>query len=255
MKIYDGQTFTTPLDLRGVENVLFTRCEFTGDTGDKEGMLEIRGCANMTIDYCYFHDLVGRGNGIVLGSTGGGSINTRIRRSLFENLPGNAIIPKVGNYGTWIDYNTIRNAGDDDRHHGIYMQAPDGLIEHNDIEGSKGNGISIRSSGIVRSNRIAGTAKSAIRYFSDGMPGPSNELIIEKNYCNGSGEGYAVISLLESVGVGQLVEKYIIRHNTLMPYNEKPFDMSQAFKSKTVEYYGNKIGTRQAVRCDGGMDG
>ncbi len=101
--------------------------------------------------------------------------------------------------------------------HGIYVQAQDFLIEDNTvINATDGNGISVRSSGVVRNNTVNGTAKSGISYYADHMRGPSNQLLIEDNMISNVGQksSRTGIDLLEIPNRRYAVRNYIIRDNS-----------------------------------------
>ena len=107
----------------------------------------------------------------------------------------------VDHHNLVIKENVIFDNGTNDHEHNIYVQVADSLIENNTMYNSSGNGISIRSTGVVRNNVIWNSAKSCIRYFNDHAPGPPDTLIIENNYCQLSDSGLngsPAISLLQS---------------------------------------------------------
>lgn len=188
-----------------------------------------RNYAKLWIEYSTFHDIVG--SAIVLRSTGGGT-GARIRYSRFFNVSGNGVIAKAGNHNVEIYWNIFDNVGSTDKLHPIYVIAPDALIEYNKITGTRGDGVTMRSSGIVRNNQIRGTGKSAIKYFSDGVPGLSDTVIFENNDCGGSGLGHAVIAL--QAGGGQIVSRYVLKGNH-MPYAPLPYSFGTEFSNKLIE--------------------
>ncbi len=136
----------------------------------------------------------------------------------------------VDHPGVQIIGNTIENTGLNLTHglHGIYLQSTDFLIEGNTIlDTNAGNGISVRSSGIVRDNVVIDVVREesnggyGIAYFSDHASGPSDTLIIEGNVIDGTsiiGPNGTAIKLLgpagsEPLGSAGRVSTFIIRDN------------------------------------------
>ncbi len=126
--------------------------------------------------------------------------------------------------------NTIDNTGLDATHglHGIYVQSSDALIEGNRVlRTNAGNGISVRSSGVVRGNLVVGVVReesdggAGIAYYSDHAAGPSGVLVIEGNVIDGSsitGPNGTSIRLLgparsEPLGPAGRVRRFVIRDN------------------------------------------
>jgi len=190
------------------------------------------------------------GHGIVLRSTGSTS-NVTIDNNKIYNILDTGILPKaeiskgVVHSNLVIKNNEIYNVGGNDKDHGIYIYAGDALIQDNTIYNSAGNGISIRSSGTIRGNKIWDTQKSCIRYFNDHESGPSKILTIENNICDTTfGPDYPLISLRYSPDglMSYLVDDYIIRFNTLVSTSaSNPGIMVESgeFDSKNVRVYGN----------------
>lgn len=87
------------------------------------------------------------------------------------------------------------------------------------LNAADGNGISVRSSGVVRGNTVDGTAKSGIAYYADHMHGPSNTLIIEQNTLRNVGRdsGRCAIDLLSIPDRRLAVRKFVIRDNDIAP--------------------------------------
>ena len=232
--IIRDRVFTTMFQLADLRDVTLENCDFSGTFTD-EGALKIRGCHNIEIRYCRFHDLAT--SGIVIQSTSPSS-NISIHHNELWNIKGNGIITKLPNSFVTIFNNRITNVGANDRAHPIYCMTPGTLIEDNIISGTAGDGITIRTDGVIRGNRIWKSAKAAIRYFSDGRPGDLDSLVIEENYCVGSGAGYPVISLLWSPStVGQMLSRYRISCNTLT----STAATSPAFAVQSSQFAGKVI--------------
>ncbi len=136
----------------------------------------------------------------------------------------------VDHPGLRIVGNTIENTGLDLTHglHGIYVQSKDFLIEGNRVlDTNAGNGISVRSSGVVRENRVIDVVREesdggyGIAYYSDHAAGPSGTLEIVGNVIDGTtipGPNGTSIKLLgpawlEPLGAEGRVRRFIIADN------------------------------------------
>jgi len=123
------------------------------------------------------------------------------------------------------------------------MQSSDFFIAGNTVTGPRaGNGISVRSSGVVRCNNVPGTSsagKPAIRYFSDHPYGGSNELVIEYNTIESDTKGIDISPPVNSTGGSvpptHVVKSFIIRNNVInapteididSAYNNAPYSVS-----------------------------
>ncbi len=121
--------------------------------------------------------------------------------------------------------------------HPIYRQSSDFFIAGNTISGLReGNGISIRSSGVVRCNNVSGasiTERPAIRYFSDHAAGVSNELVIEYNTIESDTRGIhlypPVSSTSGSAPPTHVVKSFIIRNNVITAPTE--IDIDEAYNN------------------------
>ncbi len=188
----DGCTQTETLKISGSQwdNKTLKNCKIynTGNalTGG-EGIF-IENVQNLTIQNCEIYN-AGRA-GIRLGinlSTN----NVTLIGNTIHHIAGDGIsagqrhLIGVDHLNLKILNNTIYEtglAGDGGLLHGLYIQVSDFLIEGNSITNAHdGNGISVRSSGIIRKNIIAGAGEGAITYYSDHKRGPSNLLLIENN--------------------------------------------------------------------------
>lgn len=183
------------LTIEGPEwnDTLLLNCTIRGAKGDG---IRIRNVKNLTIQGCVIEDVSGRG--IALRSSGSTS-NVSLIGNKIENTGSDGISAAkrdakgVDHTGLVIGWNVLRNTGErghDGLQHGIYTQASDSVVVSNVIKADReGNGISIRSSGLVACNRIAGRSKDdkpGIRYFADHSAGPTRTLIIRDNVITGS---------------------------------------------------------------------
>jgi hypothetical protein len=245
--IIENQEFTETLNLdKGDDHTLIINAIFH-DIDDNA--INIRNVKDVYIKNCLIYDV--GGDGIALRSSGG-SQNVTIDGCTIYNTGRSGIIAKqrsdkgVNHTNLIIKNNTLYHNGETEHDHNVYVQATDSLIENNVMYGSSGNGISIRSSGIVRGNRIWDTQKSCIRYYNDHDPGPSNALYVENNICyqNIDGSSSAGINLTEAAPEYEswLVQNYYIRFNTVVLFTAKRYGFeveSTIFDPKHIELYGN----------------
>lgn len=244
---YLNKTFTTTVFAKTGD--VFSGCTFTGGNTTDEAILMIGSANNVTVTGCTFKNLLG--SGIAVRSSGSGCDNIQIINNRFENVVSQGVIAK-NNLGTRnntrvvISGNTFINCGQNTngKTHAIYAFAPDIQVISNFIDTTQGNGISIRTSGVVRYNTVRNALKSAIRYFSDQPTGASKNLYIEGNVLTGSGVGYPVVSLLDGgVTSSQMVTNYYIRNNTITGNADTPWFLveSASFDPKHIEVYDNRL--------------
>jgi len=203
-------------------NTLIRNCTFHDISTNA---LTIRSVENVLVENCRFEN-IGE-NAIHLSITGSGSKDVTLYNNTIVNCGGNGI---TGGQRYWRrldqeNYQVIGNhventglsAGSSGKLHGIYVQAQDFVIRDNTvINATDGNGISVRSSGLVRNNTVNGTAKSGIAYYADHMRGPSNQLLIEDNMVSNVGQktSRTGIDLLNIPKRRYAVRKYILRDNS-----------------------------------------
>ena len=185
-----GKHYKDTLVIEGAEwnDTLIYGCKISGAKGDG---IQIRNVSNVTIADCEITDV--KGTGIRIRSSGS-TEDVRILNNHIENVGENGISTakrvkqKVDHIGVVIAGNEVIDSGKlgrVGRTHGIYTQNSDVVIFNNRIAGRRdGNGISIRSSGLVSCNMISGSSKRSkpgIRYFADNYTGPTRQLIITDN--------------------------------------------------------------------------
>jgi hypothetical protein len=221
--VFENLDIEDPATLDGSKwnNTLIRNCTFHDISSNA---LTFRSCKNCRVENCRFEN-IGE-NAIHLSVTGTGSEDITLYNNTIINCGGNGITGgqryskrlDQKNYqviGNHVE-NTGLSAGTSGKLHGIYVQAQDPLIEDNTvINATDGNGISVRSSGVVRNNTVNGTAKSGIAYYADHMRGPSNQLLIEANMISNVGQksSRTGIDLLEIPNRRYAVRNYIIRDN------------------------------------------
>ena len=225
-RVISGEVYRQTLTIQGPEwnDTLIQGCTIKDIAGDG---IVVRDVKRLVISGCRIENV--SGSGIRLSSTGSSS---------GVILDGNEIV-SVGENGisaaqrsnNGIDHaalkvvnNKIINSGmrsSSGLAHGIYVQTQDFLIEGNLVSGQRdGNGISVRSSGAVRCNRVEGTStvkKPGIRYFSDHHTGPSKMLLIEKNNIASESVGIDLAPPVpkkdEPMSLDHVVKGFVIRDN------------------------------------------
>lgn len=245
MTIIRGQSFTTPQMYEGHNPLVILENEFTG-TYANEWALGIRNCSNVYIGHNKFHDL--QTAGIVLRSTGSNT-GVKIEHNEIWNTKGSGIrSERQNNKDVEITRNIIRNAGESDRTHAIYVQSPDVLVGWNYIYGTGGNGISIRSSGRLLENYINGAMKSCIRYFSDHEKGPSDKLSVIRNVCVGGGVDYPAISMLFSTEVRADSPDPLKRLLAIYEFTENVmFSKTETFRVQSPQFAGKSTGLKNNI--------
>ena len=201
--------------LRDVSNVMIENVTIRNVTGDGIKLSTLGSTSNVIL------------SGNTLTNIGGDGINAGQRLSAGVDHPGLQILNNT------ID-TTGLNSGTSGLLHGMYIQSSDFLIQGNRILNSTdGNGISVRSSGIIRDNYIETTRESGIAYFADNMKGPSDQLIIENNTINKTGNGTlkSDINLLyvPDGQSGAVVRNFIIQNNILSDDDGQPIDIAAGY--------------------------
>jgi len=253
--IIDNQDFTQPLELdAGDDNTLIINATFHDI--DNNGAILIRDVSNVYIKNCTIYNVK---DGVVLRSTGS-TQNVTIDGCTISNTSGSGILAKQ-NEAEGIDHanlviknNTLSDIGTTEFDHGIYVFSTDSLIENNTISGTTGNGISIRSSGIVRGNKVSNTYESCIKYYNNHAAGASNQLTVENNLCHlladGSGDPGISLSRDSQTPESWLVQNYTVRFNTVVLGTAKRYGFmvpKPEFDPKHIELYGNLFVNTQNI--------
>jgi parallel beta-helix repeat protein len=245
--VIENQDFTQPLQLEaGMDNTLILNATFHDIAGSA---LMLSNVSNIYIKNCTIYNVAE--DGIVLRSTGSAH-NVTIEGCIIYNTGRSGILAQPGEVedvehtNLVIKNNTLYDNGTTELDHGIDIFSTDSLVENNIVHGSSGNGISLRSSGIVRGNRVWDTQKSCIGYASGHAPGASNAMYIENNVCyqmsSGLGSPGIGLSQGEQTSTGGLVQDYHIRFNTVVLATADRFGFmveAPEFEPNQVAVYGN----------------
>ncbi|MEO1450666.1 MAG: right-handed parallel beta-helix repeat-containing protein, partial [Bacteroidota bacterium] len=245
-------------------NTLIKNCTIH-DTGNGNDGIFLRDVRNVRIENCTIYNIDGQG-GIRLSISGNGTDSVVIIQNTIFDVQENGInapqrsqnSPPLNQDHLQIIGNTIYNTGlgaDNGLHHAIYCQAADFLIKDNTIFGIRdGNGISVRSSGIISGNVVSGSSKaekSCIRYFSDHMTGNSDSLLIENNILWNNVPNGHVLDIFDhaplytnSNGDSHVVKRFNIRFNTAVSL------VTDAFALRISDDYESPTYT---LRADGNL--
>ncbi len=172
--------------LEGVKNLTIEDCVLKNF---KLSGVMLKGCESIKIKRCTIY---GNGErGIQLSSTGGNQDiliqDCEIYGVMIDGIySGDVKGQELQQPGLVISRNYIHHVSSNDtwagHFHGMYIQSPDAVIEDNLVtDVFDGNGISMRSSGVVRGNQIFRVGKGGIAYFNDHKSGPGQTLVIENN--------------------------------------------------------------------------
>ena len=227
------------------DNTLVRNCRIHDTPG---AAVFIRDATNVVIHNCEFWNTGTVDNSAIkMSAFGSGTRDVTIDGNHIHDVPIMGIWsgePPDNHVGLKVINNLIERTGlESSTAHPIYMQSSDFFIAGNTVSGPRaGNGISVRSSGVVRCNNVSGTStagKPAIRYFSDHPYGVSNELVIEYNTIDSDTRGIHLYPPVSSTGGSvpptHVVKSFIIRNNVInapteididSAYNNAPYSVS-----------------------------
>ena len=250
-KVIDGLEQTETLVIEGPEwdDVLVSNCLIQDVDGD--GII-IRNVSNLTIRGCTIQDA--SGNGIRLRSSGSTDGVHIIDNSILS--VGKNGISAAKRSETSVDHTAAVIMGNRiidsalaetrGRQHGIYSQVSDVRIIGNLVSGIRGgNGISVRSSGLVACNLVEGVSKNGkpgIRYYPDHTTGPSRTLEVRNNRILDAEVGIDLHAetMGKSINDSDLVRNFRIIDNILE--TEVPVRIHKRWQNSTFEVIvsGNK---------------
>jgi hypothetical protein len=225
------------------DNTLVKNCVIRGVDGDG---LVIRNVTDLVVTGCTIGDVTG--SGIRLSSSGGTSSVTLDGNSI-SNVGENGISAaqraeqNVDHKDLKLINNRIERTGTlftEGYTHGIYVQTTEFLIEGNVVAGPRdGNGISVRSSGVIRCNRVEGrsaSGKPAIRYYSDHVSGPGKTLVVEANTISSATVGIDLAAPVARKGMpfttDHVVSTFVIRDNRI----EAPSPFTSASRYRAAPF-------------------
>jgi len=208
-----------PVLVYGADDIIFRNCTFKNI---KKNGIQIGFSGNvnrLTIENCTFKEI-----GYNAIDSGEDAYKCIIKNCHFENVALSEIGDAMGQ-----------------PHHAIYWKGPEVLIEHNTfISGSqnKGNAISFRSSGIIRSNTIINAPKNGIQYYTDHPGGDS--VLIENNFIYNS--RFHAIGLTSNGNQSNHSKKAIISFNSCYQSEGAVLYASKEFENNmTVTISGNVL--------------
>ncbi|HEY5674998.1 MAG TPA: right-handed parallel beta-helix repeat-containing protein [Malonomonas sp.] len=145
-----------------------------------------------------------------------GAHDVQIRNNFFHDLVQTPIMVGEPNRGVQIIANRFVNVAlnrSGNKQHAIYLKGPGYLVEGNLIDGVvDGNGVSIRTAGIVRNNIVRNVNRDGIKYYSSSSQKGSGKLVVEGNLVTDCGHGGIVFAN----GKGVLIDSAVVRFNTLI---------------------------------------
>jgi len=222
------------------DNTLVRNCRIHDTPG---AAVFIRDADNVVIQHCEIWNTGNVDNSAIkMSAWGTGTKNVTIDGNYIHDVPNNGIWAgedvDVDHVGLKVINNLIERTGvgsSSGLDHPIYLQSSEFLIADNTILGPRdGNGISVRSSGVVRCNHVSGTSRSGkpgIKYFSDHPAGASNELVIEHNTVYSDTRGIQLAPPVNStrglVPPTHVVKSFIIRNNVIKAPTE--IDINSAY--------------------------
>lgn len=240
MTSFQQVTFTDRIRLEGHEydSLLIENCTFDG------GGLNLGDVDHVTIRGCTFKNI--NRNGLAIGFIGPCN-NIVVDGCTFADIGYNGVDSHEDAFNCTIRNCTFRRiAGSDigaamgQPHHGIYWKGKGVTIEDNRMEGEGqnfGNGISVRSSGLVRRNTIVGFPKNGIMYYAN-HPG-DDSLVIENNFL--ANNNYS-ITLGSSGNLSYHNKNVVIRFNSLIQEENYSVYVAKEYETTTnIDLYGNII--------------
>lgn len=242
----DAENATYGIRISGSNNVILSNITVHNA---KQAAIHVRSSTNVKILNSRIYD--SSQWGIQLSSVEG-SENTLIANNEIYDTIGDAIFAGQGNqnHNNLIIYNNyIHDIAQQPTYsglyHGMYIKSSGFRIENNRIINVKdGNGISIRSSGLVRNNTVDGTGKSGIRYYANAKRGVTNLLVIQDNYVRDVGRNLASKRYeIDIIGVppkyadlaGWTVENFILRNNDISNPDQIDVDADTHFQKVRIE--------------------
>ena len=260
--VFEDFDITEPVNIVGHQwdDTLLQNCRIH-DTGSF-GIL-LRDVDNVTIRNCEIHDIAESG---IRLSARGSTANVTIEGNSIHDVQGDGIrvaqrsAQGVDHEALRILGNTIRDTGlccNQGDYHGIYVQSQDFVIDGNLVlHAHDGDGISARSSGVIRNNVVGYVGKSAIAYYGDHRRGPSDRLLVENNIAFENGFygsiRRAAIHLLAIPNGSFAVRNYEVRFNTVVSRRDGYYALmvsdDHADSAYDVDVYANILANSASAR-------
>ena len=153
---------------------------------------------NVTIEDSKFSQIFSAGQSAAISVNGDQSANININDNHIYNTYGNGIVTKGTSDpanvhdapvpGLIVTNNLIHDTGltpaprSNSPTHGMYIKAQDAYVANNTVYNSfDGSGISIRSTAVVKNNKIWDTKGDALAFYQQKPPGSSKKSVIENN--------------------------------------------------------------------------
>ncbi|MBU2552536.1 MAG: right-handed parallel beta-helix repeat-containing protein [Proteobacteria bacterium] len=238
VRVIEGRTFTETLTLDGHQwDGAVIRNNVFNNIADKG--LHLSNVRGLSILDNRFTGI--KSNAIKLRSDKNqGTEDILIKGNLFKDIAATAILAGEPNVRLRIIGNRFENVAlitSGEKQHAMYLKGPEFLVEGNVISGViDANGISVRTSGVVRGNFIEKAAKDGIKYYSSSETKGSGRLVIEANVAVGNGHGGIALA----AGKGPLVDQVEIRFNTLAG-NGRGIWIYEDLDRVGISIYGNLI--------------
>ena len=234
---------------RFAQQSLVEGCRVSNVDGDG---IVIRNVRNLAIFDCQIQSV--EGTGIRLRSSDG-TADVWIIENRIEDTGKNGI-SVAKRFGDGVDHiglvivdNQVSDTGklsDEGLAHGIYAQSSDVIVFGNSVSGERdGNGISIRSSGLVACNNISGRSsdgKPGIRYFADHVSGPTRRLVIRENVIRDASPAIHLMQPSETIlrRPSGLVTEFVIANNRAASEDLVSIDeFWWGFGAFDLDVYGN----------------
>ena len=281
--VYDGQTFTNELVIDNKTDVLVINCRIQDVNGSQSALTVLNSKRVLILNNVVSgHRYQGHGSGIRIGTDGAPCEYVIVENNTISDGDGNGIstggassspVQKNPVPGLVIRDNLIHDVGKhhiSDVHspmHGMYVKATDPLVEGNVIYNCfDGSGLSIRSTGVYRNNRIWNVKGEGIAYWPQKDAGKSGKLIIENNVVyqddNYSGplDDRALLQLGLPYEKSVKFHDFTVRFNTLVAFGKARTNSSAMILRPAtyndIKAYGNVVvdlrpGVNRTVYIDG----
>jgi hypothetical protein len=241
------------LQLTGCSKIMVKNCSFENiaSPGDGGKVLWINNSTDVIVDHVTIKNHTSTGHPSAILMDGGSTKNITIQNCNISFVSGNGIASggtstvdvepgksthDVPNTGLKVLNNLIHDTGlspdmtNNSPKHGMYIKAQDCLVEGNIVyDCYDGQGLSIRSTGVVRGNTVYNFKSGPFSYWAQKPAGISQKLIVEnnvfyqnKNLTSGGVKDDKDVRLLAinswDAAVGFKYDDFTVRFNTVIMY-------------------------------------